>query len=99
MSRCETTRWLFWADIVLLSSGHMTGQHLSWYPLLQNTPAEGRLATAYDLAYKRLPYTADLQWNRVSNLKPSLPEAETLESEKDHVLSEILKILHTKSGI
>ncbi|GBO31769.1 hypothetical protein AVEN_150738-1 [Araneus ventricosus] len=39
------------------------------------TPTGGRLATTYDL---QAPYTADLQWNRVSNLKPSDPEAETL---------------------
>ncbi|GBO26263.1 hypothetical protein AVEN_137454-1 [Araneus ventricosus] len=38
------------------------------------TPTGGRLATVYDLA----PCTADLQWNRVSNLRPSGHGIETL---------------------
>ncbi|GBO16968.1 hypothetical protein AVEN_201507-1 [Araneus ventricosus] len=42
------------------------------------TPTGGRLATMYDLTCNRAPYTADLQWNRVSNLKPSSLKAETL---------------------
>ncbi|GBL92162.1 hypothetical protein AVEN_91508-1 [Araneus ventricosus] len=32
----------------------------------------------YDLACNRYTYTADLQWNRVSNLEPLGTEAETL---------------------
>ncbi|GBN37912.1 hypothetical protein AVEN_91465-1 [Araneus ventricosus] len=47
-------------------------------PNFCSSPTGGRLATTYDLAYKRPPYTADLQWNRVSNLRPSGPEVETL---------------------
>ncbi|GBN47184.1 hypothetical protein AVEN_258699-1 [Araneus ventricosus] len=38
----------------------------------------GGWATAYDLACSGAPYTADLQWNQVSNLKPSSPETKTL---------------------
>ncbi|GBN96015.1 hypothetical protein AVEN_110249-1 [Araneus ventricosus] len=47
-------------------------------PNFHATPAGGRLATTYYLACKQAPYTADLQWNRVSNLEPSGPKAETL---------------------
>ncbi|GBM75666.1 hypothetical protein AVEN_45554-1 [Araneus ventricosus] len=47
-------------------------------PNFHATPTGGRLATTYDLACNRPPYTADLQWNRVSNLEPSGPKAETL---------------------
>ncbi|GBM64031.1 hypothetical protein AVEN_252142-1 [Araneus ventricosus] len=48
-------------------------------PNFHATPTGGRLATAYDLACsKQAPYTVDLQWNRVSNLRPSCPEVETL---------------------
>ncbi|GBM24450.1 hypothetical protein AVEN_41098-1 [Araneus ventricosus] len=36
-----------------------------------------RLATTYDYEHATGPYTVD-QWNRVSNLEPSDPEAETL---------------------
>ncbi|GBO15856.1 hypothetical protein AVEN_229143-1 [Araneus ventricosus] len=46
-------------------------------PNFRATPTGERLATTYDLACNA-PYTADLQWNRVSNLRPSGPEVETL---------------------
>ncbi|GBO15269.1 hypothetical protein AVEN_273561-1 [Araneus ventricosus] len=36
---------------------------------------EDALTTTQDLACK-VPYTADLQWNRVPNLEPSGPKAE-----------------------
>ncbi|GBN40407.1 hypothetical protein AVEN_199480-1 [Araneus ventricosus] len=41
-------------------------------------PGGGCLAFTYDLACYRYTYTADLQWNGVSSLKPSSPEAENL---------------------
>ncbi|GBN15459.1 hypothetical protein AVEN_133020-1 [Araneus ventricosus] len=47
------------------------------HPNFHTTPTEGRLATTYDLTCSRTAYTADLQWNRVLNLEPSGPEAET----------------------
>ncbi|GBM58522.1 hypothetical protein AVEN_268600-1 [Araneus ventricosus] len=34
--------------------------------------------TTTDLTYNRPTHSADKQWNRVSNLKPSGPELETL---------------------
>ncbi|GBN47686.1 hypothetical protein AVEN_132807-1 [Araneus ventricosus] len=42
------------------------------------TPEGGRLPFTYDLACNRSTHTADLQWNRVSSLKPSGPEVENL---------------------
>ncbi|GBM19446.1 hypothetical protein AVEN_259353-1 [Araneus ventricosus] len=39
---------------------------------------------AYDLIRNRPTYTADLQWNRVSNLEFSDPEAETLPLGHNH---------------
>ncbi|GBM49741.1 hypothetical protein AVEN_36359-1 [Araneus ventricosus] len=47
-------------------------------PNFHATPTGGRLATTYDLACNRPHTRADLQWNRVSNLEPSGPKAETL---------------------
>ncbi|GBL93984.1 hypothetical protein AVEN_76705-1 [Araneus ventricosus] len=42
------------------------------------TPLGGCLVTMYKLTCNRSIYTADIQWNRVSNLEQSGPEAETL---------------------
>ncbi|GBO10978.1 hypothetical protein AVEN_29882-1 [Araneus ventricosus] len=42
------------------------------------TPAGGCVTITCDLACNRFTYAAALQRNRVSNLKPSFPEAETL---------------------
>ncbi|GBM96095.1 hypothetical protein AVEN_212491-1 [Araneus ventricosus] len=39
---------------------------------------EGVWPSTYGLTSNRPIYTADLQWNRVSNLEPSGPEAEKL---------------------
>ncbi|GBM00962.1 hypothetical protein AVEN_151413-1 [Araneus ventricosus] len=39
-------------------------------PSFRTTPAAGRLAPTSDLTCNRPTYTADLQWNRVSNLGP-----------------------------
>ncbi|GBN55509.1 hypothetical protein AVEN_119255-1 [Araneus ventricosus] len=47
-------------------------------PNFRTTPAGGRLTPTYDLACSRPKYTTELQWNRVSNLEPSGPKAETL---------------------
>ncbi|GBL60191.1 hypothetical protein AVEN_177887-1 [Araneus ventricosus] len=47
-------------------------------PSIRITPAGGRLALTYDLTCNRTAYTADIQWNRVSNLEPSSSGAETL---------------------
>ncbi|GBN42187.1 hypothetical protein AVEN_174954-1, partial [Araneus ventricosus] len=47
-------------------------------PNFHATPTGGRLTTTYDFSVQQAPYTADLQWNRVSNLEPSGPKAETL---------------------
>ncbi|GBL90014.1 hypothetical protein AVEN_178411-1 [Araneus ventricosus] len=48
-------------------------------PNFRTRPAEGHLAPT-DLRYRwnRVP-TVVLLWNRVSNLEPSVPEAETLQ--------------------
>ncbi|GBO28268.1 hypothetical protein AVEN_24545-1 [Araneus ventricosus] len=43
----------------------------------RSTPAGGRLATTY-ACVQQAAYTADLQWNRISNLRPSGSEVETL---------------------
>ncbi|GBL75401.1 hypothetical protein AVEN_194593-1 [Araneus ventricosus] len=47
-------------------------------PNFHSTPTGERLATTYDLACSRPLHAADPQWNRVSNLEPSGPKAETL---------------------
>ncbi|GBO22631.1 hypothetical protein AVEN_181599-1 [Araneus ventricosus] len=48
-------------------------------PNCHATPTRGRLAINYvRFNVQWAPYTADLQWNRVSNLEPSGPRAETL---------------------
>ncbi|GBN59286.1 hypothetical protein AVEN_201964-1 [Araneus ventricosus] len=47
-------------------------------PNFHATPTGGRLTTTYDLTCNR-PHTRRIfQWNRVSNLEPSGPKAETL---------------------
>ncbi|GBM41586.1 hypothetical protein AVEN_196201-1 [Araneus ventricosus] len=40
------------------------------------TPAGGRLATTFSVQH--VPYTTDLQWNRVSSLEPSRPQSRDL---------------------
>ncbi|GBM22983.1 hypothetical protein AVEN_172331-1 [Araneus ventricosus] len=48
---------------------------------LQTSPPHQRedvRSPTYDLACNRSTYKTDLRWNRVSNLEPSSPEAETL---------------------
>ncbi|GBO42796.1 hypothetical protein AVEN_270968-1, partial [Araneus ventricosus] len=42
------------------------------------TPAGERLTPYVRFNMQQAEYTVDLQWNRVSNLKPSCPEADTL---------------------
>ncbi|GBM10262.1 hypothetical protein AVEN_49985-1 [Araneus ventricosus] len=42
------------------------------------TPTGGQLAPFVGFSVQQAPYTADLQWNRVSNLEPSGLKAETL---------------------
>ncbi|GBO23526.1 hypothetical protein AVEN_110267-1 [Araneus ventricosus] len=47
--------------------------------VLYTTLEGGRLATTYDLSCPiYAPYIGHLQWNRISKLKPSVPETETL---------------------
>ncbi|GBN60756.1 hypothetical protein AVEN_265492-1 [Araneus ventricosus] len=41
------------------------------------TTTEGRLASRVRWGVQQAPYTADLRWNRVSNLEPLRPKAET----------------------
>ncbi|GBM26986.1 hypothetical protein AVEN_47186-1 [Araneus ventricosus] len=48
------------------------------FPDFRSTPAGGRLPPMYDLTCNRPTYTADVQWNQVSNLELSGPEVETL---------------------
>ncbi|GBN20446.1 hypothetical protein AVEN_188504-1 [Araneus ventricosus] len=47
-------------------------------PIFCTTLVGGRLSLTSDLTCNRPTYTADLQWNRVTNLKPSGPETKTL---------------------
>ncbi|GBO32013.1 hypothetical protein AVEN_120531-1 [Araneus ventricosus] len=47
-------------------------------PNFSTIPAGGRLASAYDSTCNRPTYTADLQWNRASNLEPLGSDFETL---------------------
>ncbi|GBL91803.1 hypothetical protein AVEN_42383-1 [Araneus ventricosus] len=49
--------------------------HLSKLP---HPPDGGHLATTNDLTCIPIPYKVDLQWNRVSNPDPSVPEDEIL---------------------
>ncbi|GBM24716.1 hypothetical protein AVEN_254935-1 [Araneus ventricosus] len=54
----------------------MTWTTLSWYPLSHQR--EDDWFPTYDLTCNRPRCAADLQWNRISNLEPSSPDAETL---------------------
>ncbi|GBM63568.1 hypothetical protein AVEN_161140-1 [Araneus ventricosus] len=42
------------------------------------TPAKGRLTPYVRFNVQQSQYTTDLHWNRISNLEPFGPEAETL---------------------
>ncbi|GBO03401.1 hypothetical protein AVEN_266606-1 [Araneus ventricosus] len=66
----------FGTDLMILSSGQMTRRHLSCHHLSKFPHHTSRryFATKYDLTCNK-PHT---QWNRVSNLEPSDPEAEML---------------------
>ncbi|GBL79016.1 hypothetical protein AVEN_48972-1 [Araneus ventricosus] len=54
----------------------MTWTTLSWHPLSHQR--EDDWFPTYDLTCNRPRYAADVQWNRVSNLEPFGPDAETL---------------------
>ncbi|GBN92175.1 hypothetical protein AVEN_261977-1 [Araneus ventricosus] len=76
-SRFEATRGLFWdgpRNFEPLSDDEDDTRAVTPSPNFQATSTGGRLPTTSDLACN----TTDLQWNRVSNLEPSGPKAETL---------------------
>ncbi|GBN00848.1 hypothetical protein AVEN_89216-1 [Araneus ventricosus] len=80
-SRFEVTRGLFWdgpRNFELLSDDEDDTSAGTSSPNFHTTPTGGRLAITFDLMFNKPTYTADLQWNRVSNLEPSGPKAETL---------------------
>ncbi|GBL85758.1 hypothetical protein AVEN_193202-1 [Araneus ventricosus] len=74
-------RAVFWTDLVNVNYDEMTRtiSELA-HPLQTSAPhqREDVWHLTYDLTCKRPTYTADLQCNRVSNLEPSGPKAETL---------------------
>ncbi|GBL76517.1 hypothetical protein AVEN_48812-1 [Araneus ventricosus] len=77
-SRFEATRGLFWdgpRNFEPRSDDEDDTRAGTPSPNFHATPTGGRLATTRDLA---CPYSADLQWKRVSNLELSGPKAETL---------------------
>ncbi|GBO33501.1 hypothetical protein AVEN_101189-1 [Araneus ventricosus] len=56
----------------------MTRTTLGLAPPSPNFASGRALGHCVWLGVQKAPYTADLQWNRVSNLEPSCPKAETL---------------------
>ncbi|GBL96087.1 hypothetical protein AVEN_104325-1 [Araneus ventricosus] len=71
----------FGMDLAILNRCQMTRAAPEMVPSFPNfhaTPTGGRLATTYDLACNRPHTRPDRQLNRVSNLEPSGPKAETL---------------------
>ncbi|GBL96086.1 hypothetical protein AVEN_104324-1 [Araneus ventricosus] len=72
-SHFEATQGYFGTDLLILNRNRITGAA----PRLVHQ-LEGEWAMNSDLAFTRTSCTADLQWNWVSNLEASGPEAETL---------------------
>ncbi|GBN04771.1 hypothetical protein AVEN_167843-1 [Araneus ventricosus] len=76
-SRFKAPRRLFWAGLVMLNLVQTTRTTPELTPLSPNFHTNER-ALDPQRNMQQVQYTTDLQWNRVSNLVPAGPKAETL---------------------